>query len=95
MNLALDPHDRPYLPRGVRLHDDRVRGRAVLLAPEKAIELDQIGVAILSRVDGKATFGEIIQSLASAYDAPEDRIEEDVQRFLTGLRARLYVMVTP
>lgn len=93
MSLALGPNDRPYLPRGVRIHDDHVRDRKVLLAPEKAVELDEIGVAILSRVDGDATFGEIIEALAAEYDAPADRIEDDVQRFLTGLRARIYLMV--
>ena len=93
MSLALAPEDRPYLPRGVRLHDDTIRGSMVLLAPEKAVELDQIGVAILSRVNGDASFAEIIQDLAQTYNAPAEQIEEDVQRFLTGLRARLYLMV--
>ena len=93
MSLALAPKDRPYLPRGVRLHDDRVRGSTVLLAPEKAVELDQIGIAILTRVNGEATFDEIIQDLAQTYHAPAQQIEEDVQRFLVGLRARLYLMV--
>ena len=93
MNLALAPDDRPYLPRGVRLHDDTLRGTTVLLAPEKAVELDQIGVAILSRVDGDATFARIVADLSETYNAPAARIEEDVQRFLTGLRARLYLMV--
>lgn len=95
MSLALSPTDRPYLPRGVRIHADRVRGSTVLLAPEKAIELDDIGVAILSRVTGEATFGQIIDDLAATYNAPADQIAEDVQRFMVGLRARLYLMVTP
>ena len=93
MSLAFAPHDRPYLPRGVRLHEDRVRGHMVLLAPEKAIELDEIGVAILTRVTGEATFAQIVADLASTYHAPAEQIETDVQRFLTSLRARLYVMV--
>ena len=93
MSLALALDDRPYLPRGVRLHDDALRGSTVLLAPEKAVELDQIGVAILNRVNGEATFAEIIQDLAQTYNAPADQIEQDVQRFLVGLRARLYLMV--
>ena len=93
MSLALTHEDRPFLPRGVRLHEDRVRGCTVLLAPEKVVELDQIGVAILTRVTGEATFAEIIQDLAQTYNAPVEQIEEDVQRFLVGLRARLYLMV--
>lgn len=93
MSLALTPDDRPYLPRGVRLHKDTIRDSTVLLAPEKAVELDAVGVAILSRVDGKARFAEIIGDLAKTYNAPAALIEEDVQRFLVGLRARLYLMV--
>lgn len=93
MTLALAPEDRPYLPRGVRLHDDTIRGSTVLLAPEKAVELDQIGLAILRRVDGEQTFAGIIAELAETYNAPADQIEQDVQRFLSGLRARLYLMV--
>ena len=93
MSLALAPEERPYLPRGVRLHDDTIRGSMVLLAPEKAVELDQIGVAILSRVNGDASFAEINTDHAQTYNAPAEQIEEDVQRFLTGLRARLYLMV--
>ncbi len=95
MSLALAPSDRPYLPRGVRLHEDRVRGGSVLLAPEKAVALDEIGVAILSRVTGEARFAEIVGDLASTYAAPVDQIEEDVQRFLSGLRGRMYLMVRP
>lgn len=93
MSLTFAPQDRPYLPRGVRLHEDNVRAQMVLLAPEKAIELDEIGVAILTRVTGQATFAQIISDLASTYNAPVEQIETDVQRFLTGLRARLFVMV--
>ena len=95
MTLELTATDRPYLPRGVRMHKDRVRGGVVLLAPEKAILLDDIGVAILSRVDGNRRFGEIIADLAETFKAPTEQIETDVQRFLGGLRARMYLGVTP
>ncbi|MFC6687261.1 pyrroloquinoline quinone biosynthesis peptide chaperone PqqD [Jhaorihella thermophila] len=93
MRLELAPAERPFLPRGVRMARDRVRGGAVLLALEKAIALDAIGEAILSRVTGEATFAEIVADLAATYDAPEGRIAEDVQRFFVGLRARRYLEV--
>ena len=48
----MDPAAIPALPRGVRLHHDRVRGGWVLLAPERAVTLDTIAHAILSEVDG-------------------------------------------
>jgi pyrroloquinoline quinone biosynthesis protein D len=93
VSLSLAPEDRPYLPRGVRLHDDRLRGQMMLLAPEKAIALDEIGLAILTRVTGEASFAQIIADLARSYDAPEAQIEGDVQQFLSDLRARMFVMV--
>ncbi|MFV0382845.1 pyrroloquinoline quinone biosynthesis peptide chaperone PqqD [Paracoccus sp. (in: a-proteobacteria)] len=74
--------------------DDRVRGGKVLLAPEKVIALDAIGEAILSRVDGRTSFAGIVDDLAATYAAPRDRIEQDVQRFLTTLRARVFVTVS-
>ncbi|MCE8518112.1 pyrroloquinoline quinone biosynthesis peptide chaperone PqqD [Ruegeria pomeroyi] len=95
MTLALAPTDRPYLPRGVRLVADRVRGGLVLLAPEKAVALDAVGEAILSRVDGQTSLAALVDQLAAAYDAPRAEIEKDVQAFLQGLRARMFLMVSP
>ena len=95
MTLALAPTDRPYLPRGVRLMADRVRGGLVLLAPEKAVALDAVGEAILSRVDGQTSLAALVDQLAAAYDAPRAEIEKDVQAFLQGLRARMFLMVSP
>ncbi|SDD18741.1 pyrroloquinoline quinone biosynthesis peptide chaperone PqqD [Ruegeria marina] len=91
--LAIADSDRPYLPRGVRLKADKVRGGTVLLAPEKAVALDAIGEAILSRVNGQARLGEIIDDLAATYNAPREQIAGDVQVFLQGLRARVFLQV--
>ncbi len=93
MSLTLAPRDVPFLPRGVRVQPDRVRGGMVLLAPEKAVALDEIGVAILSRVDGRASLSQIVRDLAQTYQAPEDQIAADVQTFLQGLRARVFLQV--
>lgn len=93
MSLALHQEDRPFLPRGVRVVEDRVRGGKVLLGPEKAVALDPIGEAILSRIDGATSFGALVQDLASTYAAPETQISQDVQRFLAGLRARMFIAV--
>ncbi len=93
MKLALAPDDCPYLPRGVRVVADRVRGGKVLLGPEKAIALDPIGEAILSRVNGQATFNAIISDLAATYSAPAEQISKDVQTFMIGLRARMFLGV--
>lgn len=89
----LDDAAVPYLPRGVRLQDDRVRGIRVLQAPERAMQLDAVGDAILSELDGAASLGALIDRLAQKYDAPRDQIAEDVRGFLNGLIDRRMVFV--
>ncbi|WP_300069701.1 pyrroloquinoline quinone biosynthesis peptide chaperone PqqD [uncultured Ruegeria sp.] len=84
----------PTLPRGVRLHYDKVRGKWVLLAPERAVTLDQIGHAILNEVDGQRSFGQITTTLSEKYNAPQDQIAEDSGGFLDALRARRFLDVT-
>lgn len=95
MTLTIAATDHPYLPRGVRVVADRVRGGKVLLGPEKAVALDPIGEAILSRVTGAVSLGDIIADLATTYAAPRDQIAMDVQQFLVGLRARMFLAVQP
>lgn len=87
--------DVPVLPRGVRLHYDRVRAAWVLLAPERAVTLDAIGHAILSEIDGQRSFGEITRTLAEKYDAPAEQIAEDSAGFLSALRNRRFLDVSP
>lgn len=84
---------RPALLRGVRLHRDRVRGRWVLLAPERAVALDDIGAAILREADGDKTLGEIISGLVARYDAPVEQVGADVRNFLSVLIERRMVEV--
>jgi pyrroloquinoline quinone biosynthesis protein E len=76
---------RPAFTRYSRLHEDVVRRRKVILAPERAYELDEIGLAVLAHVDGLASVGEIAQRLAAAYSAPVDIIRRDVIKLLQGL----------
>ncbi|NOC45663.1 MULTISPECIES: pyrroloquinoline quinone biosynthesis peptide chaperone PqqD [unclassified Ruegeria] len=83
----------PLLPRGVRIHFDSVREQWVLLAPERAVTLDQIGHAILSEVDGQRSFGQITARLSRQYNAPEEQIVEDSSGFLDALRARRFLDV--
>ena len=85
----------PRLPRGVRIHDDRVRGVPVLLGPERALILDDIGAAILAEVDGARSIATITDRLATLYNAPRDEIEGDVQAFLDDLQVQRLVDYTP
>lgn len=91
--IAID--DIPYLPRGVRLHFDKVRDTWVLLAPERAVTLDAVGQAILSELDGKRSFGTIMAELAAKYNAPAEQIAKDTAGFLGALRERRFLEVNP
>ncbi|HLQ19682.1 MAG TPA: pyrroloquinoline quinone biosynthesis peptide chaperone PqqD [Tabrizicola sp.] len=80
----------PALPPGVRLHWDAVRGTHVLLAPERALMLDEVGHAILSRVDGETGVEVLVAGLAADFDAPVEEVGPDVTEFLARLaRERL------
>ncbi|MBB94437.1 MAG: pyrroloquinoline quinone biosynthesis peptide chaperone PqqD [Rhodobacteraceae bacterium] len=81
----------PVIPRGVRRHHDAVRGREVLLGPERALMLDDTAVAILAAVDGTRSLGDIAGHLSAAYNAPRDVIEPDVVAFLDGLADQMLI----
>lgn len=85
----------PSLPRGVRIHFDKVRDNWVLLAPERTVTLDPVAHAVLSEVDGQRSFGQIIARLAEKYAAPQDQIAADGAGFLGALRDRLFLDLRP
>lgn len=91
---SIDAQAIPVIPRGVRLHEDKVRGQWVLLAPERTITLDPIGLAILQEVDGTRNFHDLVAGLAAKYDAPVDQISGDVAEFVTGLTDRRILELT-
>jgi len=76
---------RPAFTRYSRLHRDRARDRLVILAPERAYEIDAIGVAVLQLCDGARSVREIVTQLAAIYSAPAELIAKDVVKLLQGL----------
>ena len=84
-----------YLPRGVRIKEDKVRERTVLVAPERTVALDEIGVAILAIVDGEKTLADIVEELSAQYNAPKQEIGNDVVAFVRDLQNRGYLDVKP
>ena len=81
----------PRLPRGVRLHFDQVRDAYVLLAPERAFNVDGQAVAVLKLVDGKRSIGEIAGDLAATYSADPVVIERDVSAMIDDLISKRVV----
>ncbi len=82
---AIAADARPRLPRGVRLVHNEAQGGWVLLAPERVFKADAISVEVLKRCTGEATFAAIIDDLATAFNAPRERILADVTTLLRGL----------
>lgn len=78
----------PKLLRGHRLREDKVRGRWVILAPERLFELDEIAVEVLKLVDGVRTLDAIVDALTAKFDAPREAIALDVSVMLTELQER-------
>jgi pyrroloquinoline quinone biosynthesis protein D len=84
-----DELSRPYLRRHVRLRFDAIRNKHVVLAPEKLLWPDEIGVRILTLCDGDHTVGEIADRLTGEYDAPREVILGDVLEFVQEWSDRL------
>jgi PqqA peptide cyclase len=83
--FLIAPAARPAFARYARLHEDRARERTVLLAPERAYELDAIGLAVLREIDGLRSVDDIAQRLAAQYGAPVEVVTRDVIKLLQGL----------
>ena len=81
---------KPFLPRGVRLREDKLRNRWVLLAPERIFEIDDIGVEILKRCDGR-DLKSLLADLAAAFGATPADIRGDVETFLEGFAEKRIV----
>lgn len=75
----------PKLPRGVRLHFDQVRQAHVLLAPERAFNVDGNAVAVLQLVDGQRSIAQIAGDLATKYSADANVIERDIASMIEDL----------
>ena len=81
----------PKLPRGVRLHFDQVRNAHVLLAPERAFNVDGNAVAVLQLVDGQRSIGDIAGDLATKYNADPTVIQGDIAKMIEDLIAKRVV----
>ena len=78
----------PTLPRGVRLREDKARDQWTLLGPERVLNLDEIGVAILQRCDGERDIAAIVEDLCDAFEANATVVAPDVRTFLDDLQRR-------
>lgn len=78
----------PRFARGVRLHEDKARGRWVVMAPERMFIPDETALEVLRLVDGVRDVESILDALAAAFDAPREDIAADVRPMLDDLVAK-------
>ena len=83
--MSVAPDAKPKLPRGVRLTHNEAQGGWVLLAPERVFKADPIAAEIVKRCTGEATVADIVDDLATTFNAPRERIMIDVSAMLSGL----------
>ena len=87
MSIVSD-EQRPSLAPGVRLQQDPVSGKPVLLFPEGILFLNSTAHDIVTRCDGTATVGMILAALSQEYEAIPDDLRGDVQTYLAELQQR-------
>lgn len=77
------PESVPCLAAHMKLRFDKARDTWTVQAPERSFMLDAIAHAIVSRCDGAATVGAIVNDLCRTYaEAPRELIEADVVKLI-------------
>lgn len=83
--ITVSEASKPILPRHARLKFDETRQVWVILAPERVLAPDEIAVEILQLCDGQRSVADIVDLLATKYNAPRDDIGTDVIAMLQDL----------
>ncbi|MBC6496778.1 MAG: pyrroloquinoline quinone biosynthesis peptide chaperone PqqD [Alphaproteobacteria bacterium GM7ARS4] len=91
--VSVSEHVIASLCSFVRLQYNEPRQKWVIQGPERLLEPDETSVAILQKLDGKKSVGEIIDILAKAYKAPRETISRDVCAMLQGLADKGFLEV--
>jgi pyrroloquinoline quinone biosynthesis protein D len=80
------PDSVPRLAPHMKLRLDKARDTWTIQAPERSFMLDPIAHQVVTRCDGVATVGGVIEDLCRTYpDAPPDVIGTDVTKMIQDL----------
>jgi pyrroloquinoline quinone biosynthesis protein D len=85
---VLAPVSVPVLAAHVKMRHDNVRNRWLILAPERVFTPDAVAVAVLQLCDGKTSVEAIAVALEQTYNAPKERILQDILPMLQDLADR-------
>jgi len=78
----------PRFAPGVRLQEDKARGRWIVMAPERMFIPDETALEVLRLVDGTRDERAIVAALAARFAAPAEVIAGDVRMMIEDLTAR-------
>ena len=78
----------PSFARGMKFRFDTVRDIWVVLGPERMFQPDEHAVEVLKLVDGRRSFGAIIDDLCGRFAAPREVLAGDVATLLHDLAGR-------
>lgn len=80
---------RYRLASKARLVFDGARGKHMLIYPERGLELNEVGHAILKLCDGQNSVARMVELLAGRFErADAETVTRDVTAFLTQLEQR-------
>jgi pyrroloquinoline quinone biosynthesis protein D len=82
----------PRLAPGMRLREDKARGRWVVLGPERMFVPDDVALEVLRLLDGARSVDAMADDLAARYTAPRAEILADVLALLEDLQTRGVVL---
>ena len=81
----ISAESKPALPRHIKMRHDTARDCWLILAPERIFTPDAIAVAVLQLCDGSRSVDTIAAELAQTYNAPAERILDDIVPLLQDL----------
>jgi coenzyme PQQ biosynthesis protein PqqD len=105
--MSVHLEQRPVLSRAARLRFDSRAGSYVLLSPERGLRLNASATAVVQRCTGELNVREIIAALladpprepfvhsATGEQVTEERVTDDVLRFLSALYRRQLLVLEP
>lgn len=87
--MSVQSATRYRIAAKARLIFDGARGKHMLIYPERGLELNEIGRAVLAMCDGQTSVMRMIELLARRFEGADAQIvARDVTQFLTQLAQR-------
>ena len=86
--MSADALDRVLVPDSdVRFREIHGEGVVIQMRNREVLVVNDVGVRVLSLLDGRRTLGAVRDILAQEFDAPPQTVEEDLETYAAELLA--------